>query len=119
MMNCHTKNTPYSTPSSCINKREENGDRPVGDYFFDGILGISRPDYSGDRVVRISPAYLDSLESACGTRRIYNSEITVDWKRSKDGKITLKVKIGANLEARVHFGGEDHICLYGEYIFAE
>jgi len=91
----------------------------VGDYFFDGILGIGRPDYSGDRVVRISPAYLQSLDGASGTRRIYNSEVTVDWKRDENGKIILKVKIGANLEALVHFAGKDHTCRCGEYVFAE
>lgn len=91
----------------------------VGDYFFDGILGISHPDSSSDRIVRISPAYLNSLESASGTRRIYNSEIAVSWKRREDNKVILKVTVGANLNALVHFGGEDHFCPCGEYIFEE
>jgi len=105
----------------------------VGDYFYDAILGISRPGYGScntdnispiegygdDHVVYISPVYLASLESASGSRRIYGSEVSVDWKRHDDGKITLKVKIGPNLTAAVKFGDKEHICLCGEYVFEE
>lgn len=91
----------------------------VGDYFYDGILGIQLPEYDEPHIVRVNPVYLSSLSHAEGKRCVYDSEIAVAWERNDAGKICLRVNVGANLRATVTFGGKETLCECGSYIFKE
>ena len=89
----------------------------VGDYFFGGILGINLAD-PDTHTVNIAPAYIAELSHAEGSRRVYDSEVSVAWKR-ENGSIRLDVTVGANLTAKIFFGGKEHICGSGSYTFIE
>ena len=74
----------------------------VGDYFYSGILGVKiSPEtkiegYEKYNTVIIKPAFLKSLDFAEGERRVRGSKLFVKWWR-ENGKIKLKVKVGANV----------------------
>ena len=93
----------------------------VGDYFYSGILGVKiSPEtkiegYEKYNTVIIKPAFLKSLDFAEGERRVRGSKLFVKWWR-ENGKIKVKVKVGANVVVKLIVGEKEKIITCGEEV---